>query len=830
MKKNMRKLTSWLLTLVMCVSLLPSSVMAVDPPAKQTEPVESGIALALTPDDASYVTPGGSVTVTVSLENTTDKIFSFSALNLTLSGDRIDGFTKDGGFYWAKVELVEVGNDYRLMLSDEAIGDGSGFRAIPMNGSVVLGTFTIPVADDTTNLESVGVTASNGIIHQLNDATDYSMDTSNAAATKNVGYIVTFDANGGSSVDAQTVGLNGNAVEPTVTKGTDQFDGWFLSDTATEPYDFTTAVTGGITLTARWTPTYPITLPSVDQAVVILNYDGGVVNEGDTVRVPAGTEFAVDVTPDDGYAVNLTYTHDNVQYTVGETFTMPAYDVSISADSSIANYTITYVLNDGVLPDAYNQTYAAADRGTANFLPVPTRAGSTFDGWLPSGNATWGTDAITDGTVPANAANDVTLTAQWTQEEYNATLPATQPDNATVTLKDQDGNTITPETVLHYGDPVTVDVQTDEGYEVDTVTVNGDPIEKGQDDKYTFPMSDGNANVAVTTKPTEYPITFDLNDGTNEEGTKESFNVTERGGELPTPTKPGYDFDGWQPSGNDTWGSDPTTTVPENASGPVTLTAVWSLATYTVTYDANGGDAIEAQSYSINSTETVKTAARDGYEFLGWTVVASANETDWVLGTTVTAGTSLTGKSGSVTLTAQWRFLTANVTAVVKSYAYARSGEALLVVGAQPAAGKATAYDGKAMFKTDDANYVQLIKDQNPAYTGTYVYVDLIPVTAGAGLEAAAADALAKLGYITGDNQEYARTGNVAGTPEINANDWGVVQDMLNNPGMTFSNTDLTVSQRLSADVSTGMYNETMFGAIDDVNAILNASYDSMPG
>ena len=89
---------------------------------------------------------------------------------------------------------------------------------------------------------------------------------------------------------------------------------------------------------------------------------------------------------------------------------------------------------------------------------------------------------------------------------------------------------------------------------------------------------------------------------------------------------------------------------------------------------------------------------------------------------------------------------------------------------------------------------------------------------------------MAKLGYITGDNQEYARTGNVAGTAEINANDWGVVQDMLNNPGMTFSGTDLTVSQRLSADVSTGMYNETMFGAIDDVNAILNASYDLIPG
>ncbi|MCD8004010.1 MAG: InlB B-repeat-containing protein, partial [Clostridia bacterium] len=66
-----------------------------------------------------------------------------------------------------------------------------------------------------------------------------------------VTYTVTFDSNGGSSVDAQSVNYGLTATEPTdPTRTGYTFDGWYLDG---EKYDFDTVVTGDVTLTAEWT-------------------------------------------------------------------------------------------------------------------------------------------------------------------------------------------------------------------------------------------------------------------------------------------------------------------------------------------------------------------------------------------------------------------------------------------------------------------------------------------------------------------------------------------------------------------------------------------------
>ena len=66
-------------------------------------------------------------------------------------------------------------------------------------------------------------------------------------------FTVTFNSDGGSSVDAQTVPDGGTATEPdpAPTKADYTFGEWQLSGVA---YDFTTPVTEDITLVATWTP------------------------------------------------------------------------------------------------------------------------------------------------------------------------------------------------------------------------------------------------------------------------------------------------------------------------------------------------------------------------------------------------------------------------------------------------------------------------------------------------------------------------------------------------------------------------------------------------
>lgn len=66
-------------------------------------------------------------------------------------------------------------------------------------------------------------------------------------------FTVTFQSNGGSAVASQTVANGGKATEPAdPTKEDYTFDGWYLPSDLTTPYNFDTAVTGDITLYAKW--------------------------------------------------------------------------------------------------------------------------------------------------------------------------------------------------------------------------------------------------------------------------------------------------------------------------------------------------------------------------------------------------------------------------------------------------------------------------------------------------------------------------------------------------------------------------------------------------
>ncbi len=72
-------------------------------------------------------------------------------------------------------------------------------------------------------------------------------------------YTVTFNSNGGTSIDPQTVESGSTITAPaTPTQDGYTFSGWYLDGS---PYDFNTPVTADITLTAQWTATGSTTPP-----------------------------------------------------------------------------------------------------------------------------------------------------------------------------------------------------------------------------------------------------------------------------------------------------------------------------------------------------------------------------------------------------------------------------------------------------------------------------------------------------------------------------------------------------------------------------------------
>lgn len=67
-------------------------------------------------------------------------------------------------------------------------------------------------------------------------------------------YIVMFNSNGGSAVTSQTVEENAQAVKPTdPTRSGYTFAGWYTAASGGQKFDFNTAITGNMTLYAHWT-------------------------------------------------------------------------------------------------------------------------------------------------------------------------------------------------------------------------------------------------------------------------------------------------------------------------------------------------------------------------------------------------------------------------------------------------------------------------------------------------------------------------------------------------------------------------------------------------
>ena len=79
--------------------------------------------------------------------------------------------------------------------------------------------------------------------------------TKEKEANYTVTYTVTFNSNGGSDVESQTVESGSKATEPAVPeKNGSIFNGWYSDSGLTTPFSFDMAITGDITLYAKWTP------------------------------------------------------------------------------------------------------------------------------------------------------------------------------------------------------------------------------------------------------------------------------------------------------------------------------------------------------------------------------------------------------------------------------------------------------------------------------------------------------------------------------------------------------------------------------------------------
>ncbi|QNT76193.1 beta strand repeat-containing protein [Dehalogenimonas etheniformans] len=495
-------------------------------------------------------------------------------------------------------------------------------------------------------------------------------------------YTITFNSDGGSTVDPITAAY-GSALSPPTppTKTGWTFTGWIPAFPATMPL-------GGASLTAQWTQvTYQVTFDlgahgtHTGGGTLIQTVAHGAAAVAPTFTTEAGWNFTGwdtafnNVTSDltitaqysqDAYTLTLnivgsgsiakspdqpTYSYGTVVTltptptagwsfgafsgdTTTNTITMDG-NKSVTATFTVNSYTITFNSDGGSTVDPITAAY-----GSALSPPTPpTKTGWTFTGWIPAFPAT----------MPLGGAS---LTAQWTQVTYQVTFDLGAHGTHT------GGGTLI-QTVAHGAAAVAPTFTTEAGWNF-----------TGWDTAFNNVTSD----LTITAQYSQDAYTLTLNIVGSGSIAKSPDQPTYSYGTVvtltPTPTA-GWSFGAF---------SGDTTTNTITMDGNKSVTATFTVNSYTITFNSDGGSTVDPITAAYGSALSPPTPpTKTGWTFTGWIPAFPA-----------------TMPLGGASLTAQWTQVTYQVTFDLGAHGTHTGGGTLIQTVAHGAAAVAPTFTTEA--------------------------------------------------------------------------------------------------------------------------------------
>ena len=302
--------------------------------------------------------------------------------------------------------------------------------------------------------------------------------------------------------------------------------------------------------------------------------------------------------------------------------------VTMSANRTlVARYQIkSYVVNaisDDTTKGTVSPTGQTIEHGKNATVTASRKTGYKFDGWY---NGT--TKVSSSATYTFAPTANITLTAKWSV--YNITIP--------VSVSPTGAGTTSPSPFTgQEGSTVNITATPATGYKFAYWTDGVDDTHYANNPQSVVMLSVKTLTAYFTLK--SYTVTWDGNGGTPSKSSS-SFHYNDALGTLPTATRTGYTFKGWSTSKTGTVNISTTTKVTAN----VTYYAVWTINSYTWTFDANGGTGDTTKTLNYNATlSTLPTASRastaaNNYTFAGWFDTDASTG-----GTQLTTSTKCTG-------------------------------------------------------------------------------------------------------------------------------------------------------------------------------------------
>ena len=411
---------------------------------------------------------------------------------------------------------------------------------------------------------------------------------------------------------------------------------------------------------------------------IVEYYKDNVKQDADTEQQKTTVEFnASNTITVDKTKINTKDKYKGYKFVKTEPAVIPdtvnAGDV-IKVYYSLETYNISYNLNGGTLPDGKTNptTYTVLDEFTLN---NPEKEGYTFTGWTGSnGNTAQKTITFDEMTGDKQyVANFVVTTYKLTYQidgvqygqpenyEYGATIipkenptkygykfsgwtgiPETMPAKDVVVTGtytiDPDQTKELSYTVEYYKDDIKQEADTQiEKLTVQVLKPNTIIVDKSKintENKYagyclektepaTIPDVVNNGDTIKVYYVIEpYKITYNLNGGALTEGKANPTRYTVNDEiTLNNPNKTGYTFIGWTGSNGDV--PEMTVTIDKGSTGDKNYVANYTINTYTITYNLNGGSLADGKTnpttYTVEDVITLNNPEKEGYTFTGWT-------------------------------------------------------------------------------------------------------------------------------------------------------------------------------------------------------------------
>ena len=477
-------------------------------------------------------------------------------------------------------------------------------------------------------------------------------------------YTVTFDSNGGDDIEEQVIVYNNTLIafdDPERLGYT--FDGWYLGE---ELFDFDTLIIEDLTIHARWTNnTYTITFNAVDGNVdpesldvtfdmaigqmpvaewehydfvgwnTIINGLGAYLEKDSvyeiadditlyaqyvvkTYYITFATDGGSEVEPVGALYNNAALRPEETPVKVGHTFidwyvdnelteefdfdSPLTGDIVAYAGYSINVYTVTFNTDGGSVVDSvdtnYNTTILAPDE--------PTRTGRTFAGWWYL-NTPFDFDTL--------IVDHIELLAQWDLIDYE------------LTLNPQGGEIGTQAIIANYGLEIgALPNPAFKGHTFIEWNSQANGLGNTITDTTVYNIDDDSQIFAIW-EINKYTVTFNSNGSYVEPIEDVLYNTT-----ISRPADPeriGYTFKNWYYFDEEILFLFDFDTPIEDY---ITLIGIWDANQYTLTYNSNGGIALDPASKPVTYASLVGELPMPewtGYDFVRWNTQADGLGLDY---------------------------------------------------------------------------------------------------------------------------------------------------------------------------------------------------------